>query len=350
MEQSLQVVQDFFEELHLYVQTCEEDDKWMEEQKSLLEQKQTDRRNHTQQSIKERMESTRTQRLGVINTKNSERTMLTNQISNKKEALSLSMNKNHTICEEIQSWKEKIQNPDYFRHEKEYAGYGDFFPEITSLEDFSNLDFNHIVEVINTKKTNTLLAKVRLKLGDDNILMEYASFCNLLSKARYLCNIENEALEKKALGEIQLLSDQLEEVQKAYQILTAQMEVEEQQDQEDAKRQLDNLEQENLREQTDLKNAIVEKKRTTRDHFNQILSENFSPARLKEIYSSLERNRLETEQMMLSDGLPFQVHASNLWITATNLLKNSKIKEIVKQQYGFMLSENNILLLPGIFV
>ena len=207
MEQSLQVLEAFFKELNKYVQTCEEDERWIEEEKNSLEQKQMNRKDITQNSINEKKQTKKAQRLQLIQTKEAEEQALDNQVNTKEQALQSSINRNNTICKNIEAWKEKIENPDYFRYEKEYAAYGDFFPEITSLEDFKELDFERIVEVINAKKTNTLLAKVRLKLGDDNLLVEYASFCNLLSKARYLCDIENEALEKKGNSEIQILTN-----------------------------------------------------------------------------------------------------------------------------------------------
>ena len=349
MEQSLQVLEDFFKSLNSYVQTCEEDERWIEDEKNSLEQKQVNRKNVTQNSINETKKTRKTERLQVLQTKEAQRQALTNQIETKRQALRSSISRNDNICKSIESWKEKIENPDYFRYEKEYAAYGDFFPEITALEDFKELDFERIVDVINTKKTNTLLAKVRLKLGDDNLLMEYASFCNLLSKARYLCDIENEALQKKGDAEIRLLNDQLTEIQKAYQILKAQLQQNEQKEEEEYQKTFYDLEQTERFEKEELKNNILERRRLTNEHFKQILEQNFSVEHLKGIYTSLEKNRLQAEKTLLSDGLPFQIHLSQLWMKASELLKIEQVMKIVEMNYEFMLSKEKVLVLPGIF-
>ncbi len=349
MEQSLQVLEAFFKELNKYVQTCEEDERWIEEEKHSLEQKQMNRKDITQNSINEKKQTKKAQRLQLIQAKEAEEQALDNQVNTKKQALQSSINRNNTICKNIEAWKEKIENPDYFRYEKEYAAYGDFFPEITSLEDFKELDFERIVEVINTKKTNTLLAKVRLKLGDDNLLVEYASFCNLLSKARYLCDIENEALEKKGNSEIQILEDQLTEIRKAHQILTVQMQQSEQREEEEYQKTFYDLEQTERLEKEDLKNATLERRRLTNERFRQILAQDFSVERLQGIYTSLEKNRLQAEKTLLSDGLPFQIHLAKLWMKASELLKIEQVMKIVKMNYDFMLSEEQVLVLPGIF-
>ena len=349
MEQSLQVLEAFFKELNKYVQTCEEDERWIEDEKSSLEQKQINRKNSTQNSINETKQAKKAERNRVIQTKEAEKKALDNQIATKRQALQSSISRNDAICKSIESWKEKIENPDYFRYEKEYAAYGDFFPEITSLEDFKELDFERIVEVINTKKTNTLLAKVRLKLGDDNLLVEYASFCNLLSKARYLCDIENEALQKKGDAEIQILKDQLTEIQKAYQILTVQIQQNEQREESEYQKALYDLEQSERFEKEEFKNQALERKRLTNERFKQILEQDFSVEYLKGIYTSLEKNRLQAEKTLLSDGLPFQIHLAQLWMKASELLKIEQVMKIVKMNYDFMLSEEQVLVLPGIF-
>ncbi|KIR03300.1 hypothetical protein P261_02115 [Lachnospiraceae bacterium TWA4] len=179
--------------------------------------------------------------------------------------------------------------------------------------------------------------------------MEYASFCNLMNKADYLCTIENEALEKKGKVDIENLEVLLNDNKKIYDEVCYQLEKEEQTEKEEMRKSLRELKQEELRETNELEQKIDQRRDETKQRFTEKLEKNFSVQLIKDIYKTLEQGQAKSERELYSEGIPFRIYLSRFWLETTELLKQESIRNSVKEYYSFMLSDEGILLLPGIF-
>jgi hypothetical protein len=205
-----------------------------------------------------------------------------------------------------------------------------------------------MAEVINNKKTATLLNKIKLKLGDDNSLMEYAAFSNLLSKAKYLCGVENEALEKKSKQEITLLNEQMEttELQYAEKLKDAEEKI--------AKIQRTYVEQLELfdkqcsGEKEDLQGQYQKKQADLQKQVHENLQKKYSPSHLQGIYQKMQEMGEQATHCLDQNHVPVRAALGRLWFNGMECLKDVSVQEILTERYPFMI-KGNLLVIPGIY-
>jgi hypothetical protein len=348
MEEAVRLLELFLQELQEYCLNKGKIQQWYEGQQVFLKENQERRREELSQEHKELLHKNEEEQRLAQKLKTDNQEWIYTQIANKRDAVQMSIKKNTEICNQIQAAKNWITNPEYFRYEQSYASYGDFFPDITTLADYSRLNFQNMAEVINNKKTATLLNKIKLKLGDDNSLMEYAAFSNLLSKAKYLCGVENEALEKKSKQEITLLNEQMEttELQYAEKLKDAEEKI--------AKIQRTYVEQLELfdkqcsGEKEDLQGQYQKKQADLQKQVHENLQKKYSPSHLQGIYQKMQEMGEQATHCLDQNHVPVRAALGRLWFNGMECLKDVSVQEILTERYPFMI-KGNLLVIPGIY-
>lgn len=348
MERAAQLLELFLQELQEYCLNKSKVQQWYKEQQIFLKENQERRREELSQEHKELLQKNEEEQRLAQKLKTDNQEWIYTQIANKRDAVQVSIKKNTELCNQIQAAKNWITNPEYFRYEQSYASYGDFFPDITTLADYSRLNFENMAEVINNKKTATLLNKIKLKLGDDNSLMEYAAFSNLLSKAKYLCGIENEALEKKSKQEITLLNEQMETTEAQYAEKVKEAEEKMAKVQKAYVDQLELFDKQCLSEIQDLQQQYQNRQEDLQKQMHENLQKEYSVGQLQETYQEMEEMEKQAVSCLDQNHVPVRARLGRLWFSGMECLQEASVREILQQEYPFMIKDD-LLVIPGIY-
>lgn len=347
MENRLEILQGFLDELYQYCDRAAETERWYGERRGQLEQDQESRRAMNEENYR-KQQSTFTQ----MQEKNaSERTKLQtgirNRIRQERALLEQSIRGNEALRDEALRAKDQIARPEYFQYAYRYREYGDFHPEITKLDDFRRLDLQKMVDQINRGSAGIWLNKLKALFKSEDMMIEYASFANLLGKARYLCEVENDALKDKARLEISRMENELEKAEESFKTQGAEL-FQKQQTIQKENGELTQLFQAACKDEwRQLEEEYHDRQYGDYNRLRTQLQEHYTPELMEAVHSELEAVQKNDRKHICEDEMPLAVKLSKLWYDRKDLLKNDNVKQILESSYPFMICGGR-LSIPGV--
>lgn len=347
MEDRLGLLQGFLEELNRYCEVSEETKRWYERMKESLSQEQESRRIGKEEELKKQEASYRS-----MQEKNAyDRSLLQEKsrekIREKQSLLEQSIRTNEQIRDQVLRCRDEIARPEYFQYAYRYREYGDFYPEITRLDDFRRVDLKQMVDEINYGSAGIWLNKLKALFKSEDMMIEYASFANLLGKARYLCEVENDALKEKARIEIHQLEKELEESEASFLDQGADLFQKQQKllkEKGDLAVKLQTICDQEWKE---LQLSYHERQLSDYNNLKQCLQESYDTEHVRAAYEEMEEAQKNGRKLFCQDGIPMPVKLGQLWSLGKDLPENERVKQLLEQYYPFMISENG-LSIPGI--
>ena len=178
-------------------------------------------------------------------------------------------------------------------------------------------------------------------------MVEYASFANLIGKARYLCEVDNDALREKGHSEIRQLEKQLEEAETRFMANAS-----------DAMRRQKKIQRENEEYQKMFDQACEAETRHLREDYQErqlknyeslrdLLREQYPSSGMEQVYRKFEEAERAQTRFICADGVPLPAKLGRLWFEGTETLKNTYVKQLLEKDYAFMIHEGR-LSSPGI--
>lgn len=347
MEQSVELLEAFLNELNTYCAAVVQTDNWYNSMKSKMIKEQERKRirnaeNYTQQQVSFRAIQEKTAR-----EREAYKEELRNKIIRKRELMKKGIQDNCTMRNHILSRRDEINRPEFFKNAHRYREYGDFYPQITSLEDYSKIDIDSMIKKINGDRTGLVMSYMKAFMKSEDIMLEYAAFANLIGKAHYICEVDNDALREKGHQEILDLEKELGEADEKFRGRVAE---------EAGWRQ--KIDTENESYQRMFEQSCETELQYLREEYQSRLQQNYealqeavkdhcSVEQMKGAYAKLQEAADHKVQFICADGAPLQAKLGRLWFDGTELLKNTYVRQVVEQEYPFMLRGERFSI-PGI--
>ena len=347
MDHCVELLEGFISELLKYCESYEDTNRWYENMKQNLIRDQELQRVSNEESIKRQQSDFKQMQERSVRERDAKKQKIRSTITKKEVLLEQNLKGNIEIRDAILAKADKIVRPEYFRYAYRYREYGDFHPQITKLEDFSTENLDELVEKINDKKTAMWLNRLKALLRSEDMLLEYAEFANLLGKARYLCEVENDALREQARTEIMQLKQQVEELDSDFMVRAEKINKKKQQ-----------VSRDNAEFQAMFHaNCENEKKHLKEDYRNRqlkgfealrsCLKKQYCGPVMKDAYEALAEADRQGRRLICADGSPLRVKLGSIWQNGDEALQNTNVKMILEREYPFMIQEGRFSI-PGI--
>ncbi len=347
MENSIEFLEGFLKELGRYCDASEQTDHWYENMKKKLAKDQEMRKVRNEDNYHQQQSSFKAMQEKAVREREELQKKIRGKIFQKKELMRKNMEANCKVRDGILSKEYAIVRPEFFQYAYRYREYGDFFPQITRLEDYKELDLDEMIEKINDAKTSLWINRLKALLKSEDMMVEYASFANLIGKARYLCEVENDALRDMGQAEIRQLEKQLEEAEDGFMDAAA-----------DAMKRQKKIQAENEAYQRMFEQACEAETRQLREDYQNrqlknyealrtLLKEQYPTERMKEIYQELADAEKAQKKVICADGVPLPAKLGQLWFQGAETLKNTYVKQLLEKEYPFMMDTGR-LSIPGI--
>lgn len=347
MEQSVEFLEGFLKELSRYCDASAQTDNWYDSMKKKLSKDQEMRRVRNEDNYRQQQASFKAMQEKSVRERDEIQEKIRGKIFQKKELMRKGIEENCRIRDRILSRKNEIVRPEYFQYAYRYREYGDFFPQVTRLEDYSQLDLDEMIEKINDDKTGLWLNRLKALFKSEDMMVEYASFANLIGKARYLCEVDNDALREKGHSEIRQLEKQLEEAETRFMANAS-----------DAMRRQKKIQRENEEYQKMFDQACEAETRHLREDYQErqlknyeslrdLLREQYPSSGMEQVYRKFEEAERAQTRFICADGVPLPAKLGRLWFEGTETLKNTYVKQLLEKDYAFMIHEGR-LSIPGI--
>lgn len=347
MEDRVVMLQRFLEELNKYCDASKQTDMWYEDQRLQLSQEQERKRMLNEENFKKQQNSFTALQEKNASDRDALQEKIRERILQKKSVLERNIRNNENIRDQILNARDQIARPEYFQYAYRYREYGDFYPEITRLDDFKKINLEKMVEQINRGSASIWVNKLKALFKSEDMMIEYASFANLLGKARYLCEVENDALHEKAYIEICQMEKELGEAEESFLSKGADLLQQQQQIQKD------NIELTQMftatcnQETAALHDEYKERQMTDYNSLMAQLQENYTPQIMEQVYQELEEVDPKDRKVLCTDGVPVPVKLGQLWFLGADLLQNDRVRQLLESSYPFLVREGN-LSIPGI--
>lgn len=347
MEQCVEFLEGFLKELGRYCDVSAQTDNWYDSMKKKLNKDQEMKRVRNEDNYRQQQASFKAMQEKTARERNEAQEKIRGKIFQKKELMRKSIEENCKIRDRILSRKNEIVRPEFFQYAYRYREYGDFFPQVTRLEDYKELDLDEMIEKINDDKSGLWLNRLKALFKSEDMMVEYASFANLIGKARYLCEVDNDALREKGHAEILQLEKQLDEAEERFMANAS-----------DALRRQKKIQAENEEYQKMFDQACEAETRHLREDFQNrqlknyedlrnLLREKYPPEEMAAVYQRLEEAGKAQTRFICADGVPLPARLGRLWFEGTETLKNTYVKQLLEKDYAFMIREGR-LSIPGI--
>lgn len=347
MEQSVEFLEGFLKELSKYCDSSDQTDNWYDSMKKKLSKDQEMKRVRNEDNYRQQQASFKAMQEKAVRERDELQEKIRGKIFQKKELMRKNIEANCRVRDRILNKKNEIVRPEFFQYAYRYWEYGDFFPQITRLEDYKELDLTEMIDRINDNKTGMWINRLKALLKSEDMMVEYASFANLIGKARYLCEVDNDALREKGHAEIIQLEKQLEEAEERFMAAATDAMKRQQ------KIQVENEEYQKMFEQ----NCEAETRHLREDYQNRqiknyealrnLLKEKYPSFEMEKIYGDFEEAERAQKKFICADGVPLQAKLGRLWFEGTETLKNTYVKQLLEKDYAFMIHEGR-LSIPGI--
>ncbi|MDO5409125.1 MAG: hypothetical protein Q4F21_01585 [Lachnospiraceae bacterium] len=347
MEQKVEFLEGFLKELGRYCDASGQTDNWYESMKKKLGKDQEMRRVRNEDSYRQQQAAFKAMQEKAVRERDEMQEKIRGKIFQKKELMRKNIETNLRVRDRILSRKNEILRPEFFQYAYRYRAYGDFYPQITRLEDYKELDLAEMIDRINDNKTSLWINRLKVLFKSEDMMVEYASFANLIGKARYLCEVDNDALREKGNVEIQQLEKQLEEADERF------MEAASEAMKKQKKIQIENEAYQKMFEQAceaetrHLREDYQNRQMKNYEAFRDLLKEKYPSQEMEQIYKSFEEAERAQKKFICSDGIPLPAKLGRLWFEGTETLKNTYIKQLLEKDYAFMIHEGR-LSIPGI--
>lgn len=347
MENSVEFLEGFLKELGRYCDASEQTDNWYESMKKKLVKDQEMRRVRNEDNYRQQQASFKAMQEKAVRERDEMQEKIRGKIFQKKELMRKNIEANCKVRDRILSKENEIVRPEFFQYAYRYREYGDFFPQVTRLEDYKELNLDEMIERINDDKTSLWINRLKALLKSEDMMVEYASFANLIGKARYLCEVDNDALREKGHVEIRQLEKQLEEAEERFMAAAA-----------DAMKRQKKIQVENEAYQKMFDQACEAEARHLREDYQNrqmknyealrnLLREQYPADRMQEVYQGFINAEKTQKKVICADGVPLPAKLGQLWFKGTESLKNTYVKQLLEKDYAFMIDEGR-LSIPGI--
>lgn len=347
MEQSVEFLEGFLKELSRYCDSSAQTDTWYDSMKKKLSKDQEMRRVRNEDNYRQQQISFKAMQEKSARERDEIQEKIRGKIFQKKELMRKSIEENCRVRDRILNRKNEIVRPEFFQYAYRYHEYGDFFPQVTRLEDYKELDLDEMIERINDNKTGMWLNRLKALLKSEDMMVEYASFANLIGKARYLCEVDNDALREKGHEEIRQLEKQLTEAEDRFMANAS-----------DALRRQKKIQAENEEYQKMFEQACEAEVRHLREDYQNrqlknyemlrsLLKEQYPVAGMEQVYREFEEAQRAQTRFICADGVPLPAKLGRLWFEGTEALKNTYVRQLLEKDYAFMIHEGR-LSIPGI--
>lgn len=347
MEQSVELLEAFFKELNIYYAAVMQTDNWYETMKNKMVKEQERKRMRNAENYSEQQASFRAIQEKTIKERDEYKESLRAQIVRKRELMNKSILDNCAMRNRILARRDEINRPEFFKYAYRYREYGDFYPKVTSMEDYSKLDLDAMIKKINGNRTGLLMSHIKALMKSEDIMLEYAAFANLIGKAHYICEVDNDALREKGHQEIIDLEKELAEADEKFRGKVAEeagWKKKTDTENENYQKMFEQAcEEELLYLQGEYRNRLMQNYETLK----QSLQERCTPEQMHSAYASFQKAVETNRQFICADGVPLQAKLGKLWFEGTELLKNAYVRQVMEAEYPFML-QGDILSIPGI--
>ena len=347
MEQSVEFLEGFLKELGRYCDSSDQTDSWYDSMKKKLSKDQEMKRVRNEDNYRQQQASFKAMQEKAVRERDEMQEKIRGKIFQKKELMRKNIEANCKVRDRILSKKNEIVRPEFFQYAYRYREYGDFFPQVTRLEDYKELDLADMIERINDQKTGMWINRLKALLKSEDMMVEYASFANLIGKARYLCEVDNDALREKGHAEIIQLEKQLEEAEERFMASAADAMKRQKKIQVENEAYQKMFEQNCEAETRHLREDYQNRQLKNYEDFRKLLKEKYPPDDMKRIYRDFEDAERAQRKFICADGVPLQAKLGRLWFEGTETLKNTYIKQLLEKDYAFMIHEGR-LSIPGI--
>ena len=347
MERDVELLEKFLEELNHYCESVLQTEHWYESRQKDLESDQQMRRIRNEDQCRKNLASSKALQEKAVREKGEKQQEIRDKILEKKRLLQENIETNCQIRDRILCRKNEIMRPEFFQYAYRYREYGDFYPQITRLEEYRSVNLEEMAERINDNKTGLWLNRLKALFKSEDMMVEYASFANLLGKAQYLCEVENDALREQAQEEIALLEGQLSQAETVYRsVVSAQKKLYARSEKE--QEQYRAVFEKNCEEERKQLNAEY-RKRAEMDFqtFEEKMKKQYPAIRLKEVYHELSQAQNGEQRYICEDGIPLPVKLSQLWFKGSESISNGCVRQLLERDYEFMIREGR-LSIPGI--
>lgn len=347
MEENVKLFEEFLKELERCSAAIRQADNWYDGTRRSLLHEQESRRLQNQTTYQQQDASYQAMRDKAARERDVRQSGIRSRIMQKKELLGKTVEQNCRMRDMILNMQNEILRPEFFEFAYRYHEYGDFYPEVTKLEDYRSVDLRGMVDNINADRTGLLTGKVRALLKSEDMMLEYAAAANLIGKARYLCEVENDALRDKVQEELRDLEDELDQAEDQYREEMAK--VAHRRKQIDARnRELGKMFDSACEaEEARLEEEYKKRKQQVYDDMTSAMDGQWPAARLEQVYQAFDEAEQNGSGYICGDGVPLHAKLGKLWYQGTEVLGDPYILQAVKQRYPFMLKDDK-LTIPGI--
>lgn len=347
MEKNVEFLEGFLKELGRYCDSFAQTDSWYDSMKKKLTKDQEMKRVRNEDNYRQQQASFKAMQEKAVRERDEIQEKIRGKIFQKKSLIDKSIETNYRVRDRILSRKDEIVRPEFFQYAYRYREYGDFFPEVTRLEDYKDLNLSEMIERINDNRTGLFINRLKALLKSEDMMVEYASFANLLGKARYLCEVDNDALREKGHTEIAQLEKQLEEADDRFMAAAS-----------DAMKRQKKIQLENEAYESMFDQACEAEARHLREDYQNrqlnnyealrnVLKEQYAPEEMQRVYQSFAEAQQMQKKFICADGVPLSAKLGRLWFEGTETLKNTYVKQLLEKDYAFMICEGR-LSIPGI--
>ena len=347
METNVEFLEGFLKELGKYCDASEQIDNWYANMKKKLAKDQELRRIRNEDNFHQQQASFKAMKEKSVRERDEIQEKIRVKILQKRELMHKNMEANYKIRDRILSKKNEIVRPEYFQYAYRYRAYGDFFPQVTRLEDYRELDLDEMVDRINDNKTALWLNRLKGLARSEDMMVEYASFANLLGKARYLCEVDNDALRAKGQTEISQLENQLEDAENRFMTAVSSAMNRQKKIQEENEAFQKMFEQSCQAESRQLREDYQKRQMQNYESLRTLLHEHYPADRMQQAYEVFEDAQRMQKKFICADGVPLSAKLGQLWFEGTEALKNTYVKQLLEREYTFMIREGR-LSIPGI--
>lgn len=347
MEQSVELLEAFFNELNIYCAAVMQTDNWYDTMRSKMIKEQERKRIRNAEDYTKQQVSFRAVQEKTIKEREAYKEKLREQIVRKRELMNKSIMDNCAMRNRILARRDEINRPEFFRYAYRYREYGDFYPKVTSLEDYSKVDLDAMIKKINGDRTGLLMSHIKALMKSEDIMLEYAAFANLIGKAHYICEVDNDALRAKGHEEIIDLEKELAEADEKFRSRVAE---------EAGWKQKADVENENYQKmfeqaceeellylQGEYQNRLMQ----NYEALKQSLQEHCTSEQMQSAYAAFQEAADTKRQFICADGVPLQAKLGKLWFEGTELLNNAYVRQVMETEYPFMLQGERFSI-PGI--
>lgn len=347
MEQSVELLESFFNELRTYCAAVTQTENWYDNMKSRMLKEQERKRirnteNYTQQQV-----SFRTLQEKILKERDTYKASLREKIIRTKELMNKNILNNCSMRNRILARRDEINRPEFFQYAYRYREYGDFYPQITSLEDYNRVDIDAMIKKINGNRTSLVMSRMKAFMKSEDIMLEYAAFANLIGKAYYICEVDNDALREKGHQEILNLQKELANADEKFrEKMTEEAGWKQKADSENEAYQKmfeQACETEFQYLQEEYQKRLMQNYDALKDSFQQTCSSE----QMRSAYAQFQEAAQTNRQFICADGVPIQAKLGKLWFEGTELLKNPYVRQVLEREYPFMIQGDRFSI-PGI--